>query len=85
MPVRLWNRRPMLIRGLMMDATGSERAGLVIGGRWFANLSVRIEPRDLWVGLFWTRKVFATHFYVCPLPCVVVHWTTGRLRVGGMT
>jgi hypothetical protein len=37
-------------------------------------MSVRVEPRDIWVGLFWDRRPDGTHFYVCPLPCLVIHW-----------
>lgn len=32
-----------------------------------------IEPRDLWVGLFWDRRVDGLHLFVCPLPTVLVH------------
>lgn len=37
-------------------------------------MTIRFEPRDIWVGLFWDRKGDGTHFYLCPLPCVVIHW-----------
>lgn len=43
-------------------------------------LTARFEPRDIWVGLFWDRRQDYTeggpvlHVYVCPIPCVVIHW-----------
>lgn len=37
-------------------------------------MTLRFEPRDLWVGLFWDRRIDGTHFYVCLIPCVVIHW-----------
>lgn len=41
------------------------------------------EPRDLWVGVFWDRKItyYGTrefHLYVCPLPTVLFHWTFSK-------
>jgi len=40
--------------------------------RWLnGRLSVRINLRDWWVGVF----IAKTHIYVCPLPCVVLRWT----------
>lgn len=41
-------------------------------------MTIRFEPRDIWVGLYWTRETTIvgtfTHFYVCPVPCLVIHW-----------
>lgn len=37
--------------------------------RW----AIRWEPRDIWVGLYWDRKADGLHFYVCLVPCVVLH------------
>jgi hypothetical protein len=33
----------------------------------------RFEPRDLWVGVFWDRRVDGLHVFWCPLPMLVVH------------
>jgi hypothetical protein len=53
---------------------------------------VEFVPRDLWVGLFWDRKVDwrlhphfgvqqrpTLHVYLCLLPCLPLHlaWATG--------
>jgi hypothetical protein len=35
----------------------------------------KIEPRDAWIGLFWDRRPDGLHFFVCPLPFVVLHAT----------
>lgn len=35
---------------------------------------VKFEPRDIWVGLFWDRRIDGLHIYVCPVPCIVFHW-----------
>lgn len=37
-------------------------------------MTIRFEPRDIWVGLFWDREGKRTHFYVCLIPCVVIHF-----------
>jgi hypothetical protein len=37
-------------------------------------MTIRFEPRDIWVGLFWDRRADGLHLYVCPLPCIVLHW-----------
>jgi hypothetical protein len=50
--------------------------------RW----SIRMlwEPRDLWVGVYWTRpRPYALQVYVCLLPCVpilVTHVVAPRER-----
>lgn len=44
--------------------------------------SVKFEPRDLWVGVFWDRRPDGVHFYVCLVPCIVVHWVRGRRLAG---
>lgn len=37
-------------------------------------MTVRIEPRDCWIGVFWDRRADGLHVYVCPVPCLVFHW-----------
>ncbi len=37
-------------------------------------MTIRFEPRDIWVGLFWDRREDGTHFYLCLVPCIVIHW-----------
>lgn len=39
-------------------------------------MTLRWEPRDCWVGLFWDRRANGMHWYVCLVPCVVLHWVT---------
>ena len=36
--------------------------------RW----SVKFEPRDVWVGVFWDRRDDGLWLYVCLVPCVVI-------------
>lgn len=40
------------------------------------------ERRDLWVGLYWDQKADGQHFYVCPLPTLVLH---GHRRTAAKT
>ena len=37
-------------------------------------MTIKFEPRDVWVGWFWDRRADGTHHYVCLIPCVVIHW-----------
>lgn len=48
------------------------------------SLAVGFEPRDLWVGLYWTRRDLggSRMWFVCPLPCVVLR-VHHRTSVGG--
>lgn len=39
----------------------------------FGRLSVYVEPRDLWVGVY----VAPAALYVCPLPLLVLKWNRG--------
>lgn len=40
-------------------------------------MTIRFEPRDIWLGVFWDRRPDGVHIYVCPIPCIVVHWVLG--------
>ena len=42
----------------------------------------QVEPRDLWVGLFWQRTEVALHLYICLIPLVPLHITVARQRGG---
>lgn len=44
--------------------------------RW--HLRLQWEPRDCWIGLYWTRATYSTHVYICLLPCFPLHvwWMT---------
>lgn len=42
-------------------------------------LSVYIEPRDLWIGLYVAPKAV----YVCPLPLLVFRWDRRWINLGG--
>jgi hypothetical protein len=33
----------------------------------------QIEPRDLWVGMFWRRTGLALHLYLCIVPIISLH------------
>jgi len=35
----------------------------------------KIEPRDVWIGVFWDRREDGFHVYFCPFFCVLFHWT----------
>ncbi|GAA2418371.1 hypothetical protein [Mycolicibacterium llatzerense] len=39
-------------------------------------LTISFEPRDVWIGWFWDRRPDGVHHYLCPLPCLVIHWRT---------
>lgn len=44
-------------------------------------MTIKFEPRDVWIGWFWDRRADGTHHYVCVVPTIVFHWvTTGRTR-----
>lgn len=36
-------------------------------------LTVKFEPRDLWVGLYWDRRADGLHFFICPVPTLALH------------
>jgi len=53
-----------------------EVVGPVKVGRW--RVRFLVEPRDLWVGLFWDRRMDGFHLYVCPFPMLVLHGVRPR-------
>jgi hypothetical protein len=44
-------------------------------------LSIEWEPRDWWIGLYWTTKTTSNrrewHYYLCLLPCLPLHIVWG--------
>lgn len=41
-------------------------------------IRVELEPRDLWVGIYWDRYQLERHIFICLVPMVVIHvwwWT----------
>lgn len=53
----------------MMSLRASQPSGRAATWSW----RLVFERRDLWVGVYWDRKADGHHFYVCPLPTVVLH------------
>jgi hypothetical protein len=41
-------------------------------------VTVKFEPRDVWIGWFWDRRADGTHHYVCVVPMIVMHWVRRR-------
>lgn len=39
-------------------------------------MSIKFEPRDVWIGWFWDRREDGKHHYVCPFPMLVIHWVS---------
>jgi hypothetical protein len=37
-------------------------------------MTIKFEPRDVWIGWFWDRRSDGTHHYVCLIPMIVIHW-----------
>lgn len=39
-----------------------------------ATYSIRIafEPRDLWIGLFWSKVGYVLRLYICIVPCLPI-------------
>lgn len=48
-------------------------------GFWY--MRAEFLSRDLWVGLYWKRERHALNLYVCPLPCLVLHFTRHALTI----
>jgi hypothetical protein len=53
----------------------------VLLGRRLGKVTLRWEPRDLWVGAYWKRDSVVT-LYVCLLPClpIVIWWWSRAAR-----
>ena len=54
----------------MLD--GQEVLGAVV------KFDVKFEKRDLWIGLFWDVRDDGIHIFVCPFPCIALHWVIER-------
>lgn len=37
-------------------------------------MTIKFEPRDVWIGWYWDRRNDGTHHYVCIVPTLVIHW-----------
>jgi hypothetical protein len=52
------------------------------GVRW--SVALEWNPRDLWVGVYWSRRVVgraaSLHAWVCVVPCLPVHVHAFRIR-----
>jgi hypothetical protein len=48
---------------------------VLMGRLRFGRLSVYVEPRDVWVGVY----IAPTAVYVCPLPLIVLKWNRRRM------
>ena len=42
---------------------------------------LEFQPRDLWVGLYWTRMRYF-HVYICLVPMLPLHLTFGTGQEG---
>ena len=45
-------------------------------------LTIKFEPRDVWIGTFWDHRRDGFHLYVCPVPLLVIHWHRKRKGCG---
>ena len=43
------------------------------GHGWYVRAEIIIEPRDMWIGLYWKRYPRAIEAYVCIIPCIPLH------------
>lgn len=54
-------------------------------GRWRASVSLILEPRDLWVGVYWNTRAGFTEVYTCAIPCLPIRvaiWPDDRTGDG---
>ncbi len=40
------------------------------------SIKLEFQPRDLWVGVFWTRYTGGIDLYICLVPCLPIHFAT---------
>ena len=63
---------------------------MTIPSREPMRVSIKYEPRDLWVGVFWDRREWndlkevvrgrSLHIYVCLIPCFPIIFVLDRTR-----
>ena len=47
---------------------------ILLGRRWSRGaVFLKWEPKDMWLGVYWTRNGLARHVYICILPCLPLH------------
>lgn len=39
------------------------------------NVSLKFEPRDLWIGVYWNRPYWGLEVYICIVPCLPIKLT----------
>lgn len=44
------------------------------------DLDVQVEPRDLWIGVYWQSYPSERELWICLVPCLVVHLWWSRRR-----
>ena len=63
-----------MAKRLLYLAEGVKNHGTVGDGKGFSrrwSLRLLWEPRDAWVGVYWTKgQIHEWFFYVCLLPCL---------------
>lgn len=63
------------MRSLAMSSFGRNHGVVGNGVGYSSRFSVRLlwEPRDIWVGVYWTREQVGEWFaYICLLPCLPI-------------
>lgn len=40
--------------------------------------TIRFEPRDLWIGLYWKPQDRCVTFYLCLIPCLPIIWSVWK-------
>lgn len=55
------------------------------GACWRFSARLKVEPRDLWVGVFWrwrtltSRRFWRLEVFICVVPCLPLHVTVSRM------